>query len=196
MSEQIAPAAPEEKAPTRTSVLLRNPRRLIIAAILLLVAIGVAVFTTATFTSASASPGNMVAAGSVQIDNSHDGVAIFTASGLVPGDSVNGTVADLQCGQLGRQLLDESLERRRHPCHATVLGKARPAGRGRDERGQPADDLHREAERHGNDPAREVGRRRKAHVQVHDDVPERDSRRRQPVQERLDGVDFVWNVVS
>jgi spore coat-associated protein N len=92
MSDQIAPAAPEEKAPTRTSVLLRNPRRLIIAAILLLVAIGVAVFTTATFTSASASPGNMVAAGSVQIDNSHEGTAIFTASGLVPGDSVNGTV--------------------------------------------------------------------------------------------------------
>jgi hypothetical protein len=91
MSDQAAPA-PDEKAPSRTSVLLKNPRRLIVASILLLVAIGVAVFTTATFTSSSANAGNMVAAGSVEIDNSHDGTAIFTASGLVPGDSSNGTV--------------------------------------------------------------------------------------------------------
>lgn len=84
--------APDEKAPSRASVLLKNPRRLIIASVLLLVAIGVAVFTTATFTSSSASAGNMVTAGSVEIDNSHDGTAIFTASGLVPGDSTSGTV--------------------------------------------------------------------------------------------------------
>ena len=92
MSDQAAASPPEEKVPSRTSVLLRNPRRLIVALILLAVAIGVAVFTTATFTSSSASAGNMVAAGSVEIDNSHDGTAIFTASGLVPGDSANGTV--------------------------------------------------------------------------------------------------------
>lgn len=65
---------------------------MIIAIALIVVAIGVAVFTTATFTSSSASAGNMAAAGSVEIDNSHDGIAIFTATGLVPGDSTNGTV--------------------------------------------------------------------------------------------------------
>src|SRR4051794_8580943 len=92
MSEHAAQAPEDGKAPTRASVLLKNPRRLIVASVLLLVAIGVAVFTTATFTSSSASAGNMVAAGSVEIDNSHDGTAIFTASGLVPGDSTNGTV--------------------------------------------------------------------------------------------------------
>jgi hypothetical protein len=92
VSDEAVPQAPEQKGPSRVSVLMKNPRRLIIAAVLLLVAIGVAVFTTATFTSSSANAGNMVGAGSVEIDNSHDGTAIFTASGLVPGESATGTV--------------------------------------------------------------------------------------------------------
>lgn len=92
MSDEVITRVSDADEPTRTSVLLKNPRRLVVAAALLLVAIGVAIFTTATFTSSSANAGNMVAAGSVEIDNNHEGAAIFKAEGLVPGDTTNGTV--------------------------------------------------------------------------------------------------------
>jgi spore coat-associated protein N len=79
-------------APTRWRALTKNPRRLIIALALILVAILIAVFATATFTSSSANAGNLVATGDLKVDNSNDGAAILTASGLVPGQSAEGTV--------------------------------------------------------------------------------------------------------
>ena len=48
-----APAATGEE-PTRWKMLLKRPRRLIVALVLLAVAVSVAVFATATFTSSSA----------------------------------------------------------------------------------------------------------------------------------------------
>jgi hypothetical protein len=100
MSEGVEDATPEaapdgagdEKAPSRAQVLMRNPRRLIIAAILILIAVLVAVFTTATFTTSSANAGNVIAAGDLSVDNDLKGAAILTANGLVPGDSATGTV--------------------------------------------------------------------------------------------------------
>ena len=86
-----ASAAPAEEAPTRWGVLMRNPKRLIIALVLIVVAISAAAFASATFTSTSANPGNLATTGSLLIENSEDG-AILTAEGLVPGDSGNGTV--------------------------------------------------------------------------------------------------------
>jgi hypothetical protein len=73
-------------------MMMRTPGRLIAALVLIVVAISVAVFATATFTSSSANAGNLIATGSLAIDNSNGGAAILTASGIVPGDSTTGTV--------------------------------------------------------------------------------------------------------
>src|SRR5215467_12131502 len=89
--------AASAKAPSRWNMLMRKPRRLIIALVLIVVAIAAAFFTTATFTSSSANAGNVVATGDLQINNSHDG-AILNATGLVPGDSVQGTVTITNVG--------------------------------------------------------------------------------------------------
>ena len=86
-----ASAPPAEGAPTRWGVLMRNPKRLIIALVLIVVAISAAAFASATFTSTSANPGNLATTGSLLIENSEDG-AILTATGLVPGDTRNGSV--------------------------------------------------------------------------------------------------------
>ena len=87
-----SPAVEQEKPPSRMRVLLRSPRRLLIAAALILIAVLVVVFTTATFTSSSANAGNMVAAGSLAINNNLDGAAILTVQNLIPGQSATGTV--------------------------------------------------------------------------------------------------------
>lgn len=84
-------AASSGETPGRWGMLMRKPRRLIIALVLIVVAIAAAFFTTATFTSSSANAGNVVATGSLTIDNSQNG-AILNATGLVPGDSVSGNV--------------------------------------------------------------------------------------------------------
>jgi spore coat-associated protein N len=89
--------AASAKAPSRWNMLMRKPRRLIIALVLIVVAIAAAFFTTATFTSSSANAGNVVATGDLQINNSEDG-AILNATGLVPGDSVQGTVTITNVG--------------------------------------------------------------------------------------------------
>ncbi len=89
--------AASAKAPSRWNMLMRKPRRLIIALVLIVVAIAAALFTTATFTSSSANAGNIVATGDLQINNSKDG-AILNATGLVPGDSVQGTVTITNVG--------------------------------------------------------------------------------------------------
>jgi len=88
----VEPTKESQSSPSRWGVLMGNPRRLIIALVLILVAVGVAVFASATFTTSSANAGNVIATGSLTVDNSKNGAAVLTASGLVPGDSSNGTV--------------------------------------------------------------------------------------------------------
>jgi hypothetical protein len=78
-------------------MLMRKPRRLIIALALIVIAVAAAFFTTATFTSSSANAGNIVATGSLTVDNSKEG-AILNATGLVPGDSTGGTVTITNTG--------------------------------------------------------------------------------------------------
>jgi len=73
-----------------------SPRKLMGVLLLLLLAAGMAVGSGASFTAESASPGNMVAAGSLAIDNDkkNDGVqtAIFDIANMAPGQSDGGYV--------------------------------------------------------------------------------------------------------
>lgn len=74
------------------SILTRNAKRRLGALGALLCGVAVAVGSGASFTSATANPGNTFATGSMSHSNSNDNAAILTATGLKPGDSTNGTV--------------------------------------------------------------------------------------------------------
>ena len=58
---------------------------LIIALLVLMVAVLVATFSFALFTSSSANPGNMTTSGIMEQDNSKDGLAILTVEKSAPG---------------------------------------------------------------------------------------------------------------
>ena len=164
-----ASAPPAEGAPTRWGVLMRNPKRLIIALVLIVVAISAAAFASATFTSTSANPGNLAATGSLLIENSEDG-AILTATGLVPGDSRERNRDDLERRRLGRRLLAHDRGPGRHAADAAALRASRPADRGHHRAGVADGDVQGQAERGRHRPARPVGERRDPHVQVHADL--------------------------
>ena len=85
------PASPERE-PSRFDMLLRNRTRLLLVVGLLLLAVGVAVGSSAVFTSSSVNPDNTFTSGTLSQSNSKEGAAILTASGMVPGQSTDGTV--------------------------------------------------------------------------------------------------------
>jgi len=74
------------------SFLTHNVKRRLGALGALLCGVAVAVGSGASFTSATANPGNTFTTGALSHSNSNDNAAILTATGLKPGDSVNGTV--------------------------------------------------------------------------------------------------------
>jgi hypothetical protein len=76
----------------RGSWVLRNAKILILALILLLIAGLLVGVSFAVFTTSSANAGNVFTAGILTSSNSKDGAAILTASKMVPGDTVEGTV--------------------------------------------------------------------------------------------------------
>ena len=84
-----APSAQSDE-PTRFGMLTRNPRRLIIALVLILIAVAVAVFATATFTTSSSAVKASAATGGLSITS--DKTVALDVTGLVPGDSKDGTV--------------------------------------------------------------------------------------------------------
>lgn len=65
----------------------KNSKKLIIALVALIVAAVVVIFSFSLFTSSSANPGNMVASGTMELDNSKEGVAILTVDALLPGQT-------------------------------------------------------------------------------------------------------------
>jgi spore coat-associated protein N len=76
----------------RSSWMFRNAKILLLALALLLIAgllIGV---SFAVFSTSSANPSNVFTAGTLSSSNSKDNAAILTASKMVPGDTVEGTV--------------------------------------------------------------------------------------------------------
>jgi hypothetical protein len=66
----------------------------------LLVAVGLAVGSGATFSSASANPSNTFSAGTLKQTNSKANAAILTAAGMKPGDSSTGSVTITNTGSL------------------------------------------------------------------------------------------------
>jgi hypothetical protein len=86
---------------TRLSILIKRPKRTLAALTAVLAAVGVAVGSGADFTATSANPSNTFAAGTLSIDNSKEGVAIFTPSNMRPGGpSQSGTVDIKNTGSL------------------------------------------------------------------------------------------------
>jgi hypothetical protein len=86
---------------TTLSCAARRPRRALGALAALLVAVGVAVGSGASFTASSANPNNTFAAGTLSILNSKEGLAVLTASGMRPGDPASlGTVDVENTGSL------------------------------------------------------------------------------------------------
>jgi spore coat-associated protein N len=81
-----------------------NPRKLMGALMMLLLAAGLAVGSGASFTASTASPGNMVTAGALTIDNnkkdSGTQSAIFNISDMRPGQSSSGTVTVTNTGSV------------------------------------------------------------------------------------------------
>lgn len=80
---------------TRIETLLRNPKRTLGTLAVVLAAVGIAVGSGAAFTAQTVNPSNTFSSGSLSMSNSKDNAAILTASGMVPGDTVQGTV-DIQ----------------------------------------------------------------------------------------------------
>jgi spore coat-associated protein N len=78
-----------------------HPRRSLAALATVLAAAGLAVGSGADFTSHSANPANTFTAGELTSDNSRDGAAIFSPSGMTPGGAPQtGTVDIANSGDL------------------------------------------------------------------------------------------------
>lgn len=92
-----------DEGPSRWDVIMRNKRRLLVVLLLVLVAAGVAIGSTAVFTSSSANPNNTVSAGTLSQSNSKDNAAILTVTKIVPGQSENGTVTIKNTGDVSGQ---------------------------------------------------------------------------------------------
>jgi spore coat-associated protein N len=76
---------------TRLHALAAHPRRTLAALAVVLAAVGITVGSGANFTASAANPGNVFTTGTLSIGNSPS-TALFTASGLKPGDVNTGTV--------------------------------------------------------------------------------------------------------
>jgi hypothetical protein len=74
----------------------RHPRRTVAGLATILAAAGVAVGSGADFTSRSANPANTFTAGTLAIDDSRDGAAIFTPSNMKPGGAPQTGTVDIE----------------------------------------------------------------------------------------------------
>src|SRR5204862_2787983 len=93
---------PKEPSMSRLQVLINRPRRTLAALATVLVAAGITVASGASFTAASASPGNVFAAGTLSIASSKDNAAIMNIGAMRPGDPASTGVVDVQnTGSLG-----------------------------------------------------------------------------------------------
>jgi spore coat-associated protein N len=86
---------------TRKGMHVKHPRRTVAALATALVAIGVAAGSGADFNSQAANPANTFSAGSLKLDDSRDGAAIFSPSNMKPGAAPQtGTVDIANSGSL------------------------------------------------------------------------------------------------
>jgi spore coat-associated protein N len=77
-----------------------NRRKILVPLGTLLAAGAIAIGSGATFTATTQNPGNAFTTGTLQMTNSNDKAAIFSATNLKPGDTVNGTVTITNSGSL------------------------------------------------------------------------------------------------
>ena len=82
------------------SLATATPQRLLTALGGLIIATAVAVGSGANFNATSATPGNLITAGTLVITNSLPGSSILTAAALKPGGSTSGTVTITNGGNL------------------------------------------------------------------------------------------------
>ena len=85
---------------SRISILVRQPRKLIVSLATVLAAVGLVVGSSASFSSTSANPSNTFTAGNLTHGNSKSGSAILTADKMIPGQSTNGTVVITNTGDV------------------------------------------------------------------------------------------------
>ena len=90
--------AQEPTTQERLTWMRKNSTKLILALVVIVIAAVVVTFSFSLFTSSSANPGNMVASGTMEINNSADGAAILTVEGLLPSESGEGTVTVTNVG--------------------------------------------------------------------------------------------------
>jgi hypothetical protein len=81
---------------SRLSMLIKRPKRTLAALTVVLAAVGVAVGSGADFTATSANPSNTFASGTLSIDNSKEGVAVFTPSNMRPGGPTQTGMVDIK----------------------------------------------------------------------------------------------------
>jgi spore coat-associated protein N len=75
---------------------IKRPRRTLGALALALCAIGVAIGSGADFSARTANPSNTFSAGSLTMDNSKSGAAIFSATNMKPGGAAQTGVVDIK----------------------------------------------------------------------------------------------------
>src|SRR4051812_44596499 len=94
--EPIATSAAPADRRRRTQAGGRRPRRTLGALALGLVAVAVAVGSGADFSAQTANPSNTFSAGSLSMDNSKNGAAIFSATNLKPGGTEQTGIVDIK----------------------------------------------------------------------------------------------------
>src|SRR3954470_2071379 len=82
----------------RLSALVAHPKRILVAIVALLVAVGAAVGSSAVLTSSSTNPGNSFQASNLNVSSDHS--TVIDASGLHPGDNTSGALTISNDGDL------------------------------------------------------------------------------------------------
>src|SRR4051812_25245861 len=86
------------RAVDRLDALVSHPKRLVVAIVALLVAVGAAVGSSAVLTSSSTNPGNSFQASNLNVSSDHS--TVIDASALHPGDNTSGTLTISNDGDL------------------------------------------------------------------------------------------------
>jgi hypothetical protein len=97
--ETVPVESSEASAKSRLGWLLHSTRGWLILLVLLVLAGIIVGVSYAAFTSTSANAGNVVAAGSLIIDDDLDNGAILVVEGLAPGETATGTVTISNVGE-------------------------------------------------------------------------------------------------
>src|SRR3954471_3393561 len=95
ISEAAGPQGSAFAEPQRPP-LIRRPKRTLGALALGLCALGVAIGSGADFSAQTANPSNTFSAGSLRMDNSRDGSAIFAPTNMKPGGQAQTGLVDIR----------------------------------------------------------------------------------------------------